>query len=180
MDVSEGDLDTITTDKEAQNLLERAARRKAEYWETLKRLEEHVGLSFEAQLEGLCVSIGTPAAADDTNLSAERLAETLEAGFQAEGSVEGLSDITSNETAQQLLEQAVRKKAEYWDALGQLEDYVGLSFEADLTGLVFEIDTPAGSDNTNLDSDRLREELEKGFKAGGDVLDETGIAVPEG
>jgi len=94
---------------------------------------------------------------------------------------EKLDEISSDETAQELLSEAARKKAAYWDALSQLERYVGLTLEGDvLDHLAFGFETSVSREaSTEVDPDLLKSAMKKGFRRGGEVIDETGIAVPE-
>lgn len=94
---------------------------------------------------------------------------------------EKLDEISSDRTAQQLLYEAAQKKAAYWDALSRLERYVGLTVEGDvLDSLAISFETsPTPETSTEVDPELLRDALKQGFRQGGEVMDETGIAVPE-
>lgn len=94
---------------------------------------------------------------------------------------EKLDEISSDRTAQQLLYEAAQKKAAYWDALSRLERYVGLTVEGDvLDSLAIRFETSVSRDaSTEVDPDLLKDALTEGFRQGGEVMDETGIAVPE-
>ena len=94
---------------------------------------------------------------------------------------ERLDEISSDGTAQHLLCEAAQKKAEYWDALSRLERYVGLTLEAGvLDPLAIRFETSVTRDaSTEVDPDILKDALTEGFRQGGEVMDETGIAVPE-
>lgn len=72
-------------------------------------------------------------------------------------------------------------RAAYWDALSRLERYVGLTLEASvLNPLAFGFESSVSRDaSTEVDPDLLKDALKQGFRQGGEVIDETGIAVPE-
>jgi transglutaminase-like putative cysteine protease len=86
---------------------------------------------------------------------------------------EDLDRIAEDERAQELLAQAARKKAEFWDALSDLERYVGLEFDSDVTPLAVDVGR-APTYDTDFDADMLKERLKEGFEHKA-VVDETGI-----
>lgn len=72
-------------------------------------------------------------------------------------------------------------RAAYWNALSRLERYAGLTLEAsvlDPLAIRFETFVSRGA-STEVDPDLLKDALKQGFRQGGEVIDETGIAVPE-
>lgn len=82
-DITDEDLDRIANDKQAQELLIKAARKRAEYWDALRDLEQYVGLEFDSGvpgLESLAVGVGRrPLYESDPQV--EELKETLKEGF---------------------------------------------------------------------------------------------------
>lgn len=83
-DITDEDLDRIANDKQAQELLIKAARKRAEYWDALTALEQHVGLEFDSDvlgLEQLTVGMGRrPMYESDPQV--EQLKETIKNGFK--------------------------------------------------------------------------------------------------
>lgn len=86
--------------------------------------------------------------------------------YLSETSDEVLELIKNDKTAQRLLAEALIKKAEFWDALSDLEQYVGLEFpEGDTEHLASSVATPAHQAHvSDFDTENLKFALEQGFK----------------
>jgi nicotinamidase-related amidase len=79
-----------------------------------------------------------------------------------------LDRVANDEEAQRLLVEAARKKAEFWDALSELEQRVGLEFKSD--------DVPAVYNYSGFGETTLKRVLKEGFEHKA-LLHETGIAI---
>lgn len=86
--------------------------------------------------------------------------------YLSETSDEVLELIKDDKTAQRLLAEALIKKARFWDALSDLEQYVGLEFpEGDTEHLASSVCTPASQARiSDFDTKSLKLALERGFE----------------
>jgi len=96
-DITDEDLNRIAEDEQAQELLIKAARKKAEYWDALAALERHVGLEFDADVDSLSVAVGSRPLYE-TDPKIEHLKQMLKSGFQ-NGAVVNETGILFNDSS---------------------------------------------------------------------------------
>jgi hypothetical protein len=90
VEITDDDLDRVANDEEAQRLLVKAARKKAEFWDSLSELEQHVGLEFKSD--------DVPAVYNYNRFGETTLKRVLKEGFEHKAVLHETGIAISSET----------------------------------------------------------------------------------